>query len=192
MDSFLDTVESLFLAHGFSGTSLEMIARDGCVAVRTIYARFGEKSGLFSAIIARRNQSCATDLADLASDTRSLTTVVFEFGKRFLELISSRESIELQRIAITEASCIPGSGSTAYSSEFEQVHAVLVRFFERHDVQPQLRDDLDLAPLPALLINCVIGDPIHRFLFAPDRSMKAERDEALKQRLDLFFRAVLR
>ncbi|MEG1117818.1 MAG: helix-turn-helix domain-containing protein, partial [Janthinobacterium sp.] len=54
MDNLLHTAGCLFLEKGYGKVSLEMIAREAHVAVRTIYVKFGGKSGLFNAVVELR------------------------------------------------------------------------------------------------------------------------------------------
>lgn len=129
--------------------------------MRTIYIKFGSKAGLLSALITRRRTRYTAHLGDLASDTRPLLIVLTDFGMRFLELVSAPESIALQRMAIIESRCNPELGHTAYRSGFAQTYPLLSQFFERPDIRAQLRDRVNLQQVPALLISCVMGDPLH-------------------------------
>jgi AcrR family transcriptional regulator len=51
--ALLDAAGQLFAAHGFSGTTVEQIAREADVAVGTIYGNFGGKRGLYLAAVDR-------------------------------------------------------------------------------------------------------------------------------------------
>jgi hypothetical protein len=51
MQDLLDVAARLFLANGYTRTSLESIARAARVAVRTIYVKFGGKAGLLDAVL---------------------------------------------------------------------------------------------------------------------------------------------
>lgn len=42
-----------FLEHGYGNLSMETIARDARVSLRTVYSQFGGKAGLFGALIRR-------------------------------------------------------------------------------------------------------------------------------------------
>lgn len=191
-DSLLGTASALFIKQGYSGTSLEMIAREGRVAVRTIYIKFGGKAGLLAALLARRRERYAAHVRDLVSDTRPLTAVLTEFGMRLLDLIATQESIALQRMVISESPNNPELAETAYQSGIGQTYAVLAQFFERADIRAQLRHDVALKQLPSLLVSCVIGDPLHHFIFGPEQLCPAKREQALAGRIDLFIRGVLR
>lgn len=190
-DNLLSTAAALFIEKGYSGTSLELIAREARVAVRTIYIKFGGKTGLLSALITRGCARYAAHLGDLASDTRPLLIVMTDFGMRFLELVSAPESIMLQRMVISESHCNPELRHIPYRSGMAQTYALLSQFFERPDIRAQLRDDVDLQQLPALLISSVIGDPLHHFLFGSEQLTLSACKMALAARLELFLRGVL-
>ena len=191
-DHLLNTAAALFIKNGYSGTSLDLIAREARVAVRTIYIKFGGKAGLLSALITRRRTRYTAHLGDLASDTRPLLMVMTDYGMRFLALVSAPESIALQRMVIIESHCNPELGHTAYRSGIVQTYALLSRFFERPDIRAQLRDNVDLRQVPALLISCVIGDPLHHVLFGSEQLTRSACEMALAGRLELFLRGVLR
>jgi TetR/AcrR family transcriptional repressor of mexJK operon len=189
-ERLLDAAADLFMANGYAGTSLEMIAREARVAVRTIYVKCGGKAGLLGAVIARGRQAYATRLEDMVRDTRPLETVLAEFGARFLELISAPRAVALQRIVIAESHHNAELGLAYYQAGPGQTYAVLAQFFERADIAAQLRPDVDPHQLPSFLISCVIDDPLGRSLFYPQSS--SDSVGALERRLALFLRAVLR
>ena len=63
-DRLLDTAFSLFLEYGYGNLSLETIARDARVSMRTIYSQFGGKAGLFGAVIRRCSDQFVTSLSE--------------------------------------------------------------------------------------------------------------------------------
>lgn len=191
-ENLLNTAAALFLERGYSGTSLGLIAREAHVAVRTIYVKFGGKSGLLRALISRGRAHYSAHLTDLLTDTGPLLAALTEFGMSFLALISRPESIALQRMVIAESPSNPELGETFYHAGIGQTYALLAKFFERPEIRAQLRENIDLQQLPALLISCVVGDPMHRFLFTSEPSTDAIIQKALAARLDIFVCGILR
>lgn len=49
----LDAAERAFLAHGYAGTRVELVAAEAHVSVGTIYLHYGNKEGLYSAVLVR-------------------------------------------------------------------------------------------------------------------------------------------
>jgi hypothetical protein len=73
MQDLIDAAARLFLANGYTRTSLEAIARAARVAVRTIYVKFGGKAGLLDAVLmSRRDQFFR--MRDMDKDMRPSAT----------------------------------------------------------------------------------------------------------------------
>src|SRR4051812_4117311 len=84
--NLINVAAHLFLKKGYSNVSLELIAREARVAVRTIYVKFGGKAGLFSAVLLANRNRYFSDISQMENDERSVRDVLGEFGARFLEL----------------------------------------------------------------------------------------------------------
>lgn len=204
MQQLLDTAASLFLQKGYSGVSLEMIAREAHVAVRTIYVKFGGKAGLLNAIIAGGRLRHFSSMGDMQTDNRPLIQILSDFGLRYLELVSTPAAIELHRMVIAEGRTNPELAATFHQAGPLQTRAMLDRFFARLEIATQCRSDLAPAMLTSHLISCLMGDQATRFLVAQEQEQTQEqtqeqareqsRADMLRQAqlgVDLFLRATL-
>ena len=189
--NLIQTAAQLFLTMGYRNVSLELIAREAQVAVRTIYVKFGGKAGLFQAVLAaNRNKFIPQQQIEL--DTRPLRHVVGAFAEQFLALISAPDALEIQRMVITEAKTNPELASSFYAAGPKLARDMLGRYFARPDVRAQLRDELELDFIPTFLTTCIVGDGFARFLFNPADQPADEVSRRLQQRLELFYAAVLK
>lgn len=191
LNELTEVAGRLFLKHGYTGVSLETIAREARVAVRTIYVKFGGKAGLLKAVLVS-GRDRFFGVCDMESDTRPLREVVDHFARHFYDLLCAPEAVSMQRVVIAEAAGNPELATTFYEAGPKLTQEMLERFFARPEVRAQMRDDVPLELLPVHLVNCIAGDQVRRFLF-PDAQLT--RDEAMRQldqRLDLFYRSVLR
>lgn len=50
-EALLDSARREFMEHGFHGASLRRISADSGVSTNSIYTRFGDKAGLFAAVV---------------------------------------------------------------------------------------------------------------------------------------------
>lgn len=190
-NNLIETAGQLFLKLGYGKVSLELIAREAHVAVRTIYVKFGGKSGLFKAVlIANRDKFIAPE--QMATDNRPLKVVLGELSEHFLDMITAPEALEVQRMVISEARTDPEVAHSFFDAGPRQTREILAHFFARPDIREQLRDDLPFDQLPIFLFNCVLGDPFSRFLFDPAEQPRELVVERLHQRLELFYRSVLK
>ena len=187
----IDAAARLFLANGYTRTSLEAIARAARVAVRTIYVKFGGKAGLLNAVLmARRDQFFR--MRDMDKDMRPLRDVVGDFAHQFFDLLCKDQLIAMQRVVIAEAPGNPELADTFYGAGPRLTREMIDRYFARPDVRAQLREDLPFGQLTAFLISIISGDSVQRFVFPNAQPSSAEAHRLLDERLTMFYRAVLR
>ncbi len=191
MQDLVHTAGALFLKHGYRNVSLEMLAREAHVAVRTIYVKFGGKAGLLNAVLVA-NRERFFNTHDLDEDQRPFKEIVHDFAVHFFDLISMPEAVSMQRMVVADA---PGNvelAQTFFEAGPKQTRDMLVRFFSRPDIRVQLRDDLDVGMLAVHLLSCIEGDRFSRWLFEPVKVPRAQVMRELEQRLELFYRGVLK
>ncbi len=191
LQELVHTAGVLFIEHGYRNVSLEMLAREAHVAVRTIYVKFGGKAGLLKAVL-EANRERFFRPQEMVADPRPLKETVRDFALHFLDLISRPEALSMHRMVVADAPTNPELAHAFFEAGPQQTRDMLYRFLSRPDIRCQLRDELDIATLPVYLMNCIIGDPYERMLFAPLDNSPAQDEQALDQRLDLFYRSVLK
>jgi TetR/AcrR family transcriptional regulator, mexJK operon transcriptional repressor len=96
----LATALSVFLRSGYGGSTLDELAAEARVTKRTLYTFFGDKAGLFAAMV--------TDLAaavslDAAYDSDTLETL----ATRIISRVHSDELVGLHRLVIAETARFP-------------------------------------------------------------------------------------
>ena len=185
----IDAAGCLFIKHGYAGVSLEAIAREARVAVRTIYVKFGGKAGLLKAVLqARRERFFPVGKMDV--DQRPIREVIDEFAGYFYDMLCEPDAMILQRVVMAEASSNPELAETFYEAGPRMTREMLERYFARPDVRAQLRPDVPVDLLPAHLIACVNGDPVVRYLFPEREPGREEARRRLAERLELFYRSI--
>ncbi|MGH6646994.1 TetR/AcrR family transcriptional regulator [Aquabacterium sp.] len=185
------TAGRLFLDKGYGNVSLEMIAREARVAVRTIYIKFGGKNGLLSALLQDKRARFFSDI-DLDNDQRPLREVLEDFSTRLYNLLTSPEAMAMQRMLAAEARDNPQLVDTFFTMGPNITRDAIARFLQRPDVRAQLRDDLPEDQLPVHLINCVLGDQLSRVLRGQQEGTPEQCTAARRRRMELFYRSVLR
>lgn len=191
MHDLIQTAGQLFLRHGYRNVSLEMLAREAHVAVRTIYVKFGGKAGLLNAVLVA-NRERFFNTQDMEKDQRPLKQIVSDFAAHFLDLVTMPEALSMTRMVIADAPGNEELAQTFFDAGPKQTRDMLTRFFWRPDIRAQLRDDVNLDLLPVHLLNCVSGDQYSKLLFGPTPAPRAQVLRELEERLDLFYRSVLR
>jgi AcrR family transcriptional regulator len=99
----LDVAKHSFLVAGYPETSLDDIARESGIAKKTIYSRFGNKAGLFSAILLPLRQSLTAELQDIVIEARRPAFVLEAAARQLLDVCTRAEMIDLHRLLLVES-----------------------------------------------------------------------------------------
>jgi AcrR family transcriptional regulator len=112
-DHILDITLELLARHGYEGTSMHKVAGGARTSKETLYAWFGDKAGLFEALVSREAQAMNDELAaalaaeEPGGDARE---TLVRFGTDVLTLLLGPRSLTINRAAIAAASTSPELG----------------------------------------------------------------------------------
>jgi AcrR family transcriptional regulator len=124
----LEAARKVFLERGFDGASIEEIAGVSRSGKPTIYARFGKKEALFTAVVM---QSVAANMARIHAHTPTGATIEERLesrGAAILQWILVGDVVGLMRVAIAEARRFPGLASSVFGMARERAAEGLARF----------------------------------------------------------------
>lgn len=102
----LEVSEAEFLANGYSGTSIDAIARKAGVSKLTLYRRFTNKEGLFLAV-AMRAVADSSHIPSVRTDDRPAVDVLTDFAVEILNGYLAPKSLAITRLVVAEAPQFP-------------------------------------------------------------------------------------
>lgn len=172
--AILAAARELMLEHGYSRTSMEMIATTAGVGKPTVYNHFGSKKELFDAIVEVRRTTVLETLGVLRSPSHDVRSDLEAFAVRFQETVITDESQRWARLVIGESGRHPELAQTLFRSGPAHVLGLLARYLES---QSKLgRVDVDDPSLAAEhLLGLITGFDLLRGLMAV-RPRRTERD----------------
>jgi len=156
-DRLLDAALQLFLQHGYGNLSMEAIARDARVSLRTIYSQFGGKAGLFGALISR----CSDQFIGSLSDDEPLEEALIQFGRQFLYRVTRPDVLRMRAILIGESPRFPDLATLFYENGPRRTLDHLTRFFARHQQAGRI-GDIDPGFLADQFISALRGERLQR------------------------------
>ena len=162
----------VFLERGYQGASLDQLARASGVTKRTIYTDYGDKAGLFAAMV----DALAGGISHgpgTAGDT------LLTLATRIVFRIHSDELVGLHRLVIAESARLPELASAFY----EHTDARHIAALRAHLINEHGQDAGTLAPA---LFSLLLGENHRQRLLGVRRAStepEAERivHEALRQ-----------
>ena len=156
-DRLLDAAQQLFLEHGYGKLSMETIARDARVSLRTIYSQFGGKAGLFGALIGR----CSDRFIGSLCDQAPMEEALIGFARQFLYQITRPDVVRMRAILIGESPRFPDLATQFYEQGPKRTLAHLAEFF-RLQQRAGLITDIDAEFLADQFISAVRGERMQR------------------------------
>ncbi|MEU5984434.1 TetR/AcrR family transcriptional regulator [Streptomyces sp. NPDC047434] len=176
-EAILEAATSVFLDKGYSGTSMDDIAKLAAVSKQTVYKHFSDKEKLFAEIVLATTDRLDTTidlLADTPTDASNLEENLTRLARQFLTTLTHPQVIQLRRLIIANADVFPDLGTEWYERGFQRGLATLAATFQRLADQGLLRVD---DPLLAAnhFSGLLLWIPVNKAMFT-GRSQDTEAD----------------
>lgn len=167
-------------AKGYSGTSMLGIAKQAKASNETLYNWYGDKQGLFQALVTRNAEEVKKHLqAELQSDNDALS-ILGTLGPKLLALLTGDRSVALNRAAAADSS--GELGATLSKAGREAVFPLLEQVLLRAKDEGQLHFEHS-GEAVGLYLDLLLGDqqirrvigrlPAPSKTFIDDRSSRA-------------------
>jgi TetR/AcrR family transcriptional repressor of mexJK operon len=186
--SILEAAKKAFLAHGYSGASMEAIAEAAPVSKPTLYSHFKSKQDLFAAVIAGQCESLLGTLERSPSESKDPATGLKAIAREAVDLIYSSESLKLYRLIIAEQQHFPELGPQVYRSGAEPVLQQLSSYLYELEAAGALTIP-DVAVSSRLFLGMLKGDEHFRCMLGVQAGLSdAEKDAMINAAVSLFLK----
>ncbi|MEM6453300.1 MAG: TetR/AcrR family transcriptional regulator [Cyanobacteria bacterium P01_D01_bin.105] len=175
LEQLLEDATQVFLKHGYGSTSIDLVAREAHVAKRTIYQHFGDKDKLFGAVVRyRANTVYLNSLPAIEDSSQSLSQALEAFAHQLLDLVLLPDSIDLERIVISEARRFPELAEQFYVNGPKHAIVTLAQYLEIQNQLGaiQLDNSMDAA---THFFSLVLGEFHRRVLLGIDQPYSSEQ-----------------
>ncbi len=163
----IDAARTLFLRHGYAGTTMEQIAAAARLTKRTVYNNYGDKDALFRRIVAdvlAYAEAFARGLHEeftAGVTAANLRATLDDLARRLALGIVRPEVIALRRLLIGEARAFPRLGAEYFERAPGQVLDALASGFAQLGRRRLLRID-NARRAAAHFAYLVAGEPLDR------------------------------
>jgi TetR/AcrR family transcriptional repressor of mexJK operon len=140
----IEVAGAMFMKLGFDGTSIDAVAEAAAMSKRTVYARYRDKSELFSAALRDLIERWLVPINRFQSVDADLEPMLVEIARHLLTSALAPQAVSLHRIIIGEAERRPEFGRLANSEGRQAGIRAIAAALKRH--RAKLRgDDLEQA-----------------------------------------------
>lgn len=128
--AILQKARNIFLENGYAATTMSQVATEIGGSKGTLWSYFPTKEDLFTATIEDASMSFRIEIEESLNHKGKLSDNLRSFAVMFIEKVSTRDSIQLQRIIIGESARFPEIGRIFYERAFQPVHSRLAQYLE--------------------------------------------------------------
>jgi TetR/AcrR family transcriptional regulator, mexJK operon transcriptional repressor len=170
--AIIDAADTLFLRHGYQGTSMDEIAALAEVSKQTVYKNFPAKEGLFTEIVLRTLDQAGEPFREQIERLRSTSDLpgdLRDLARQYLGTVMQPRVLQLRRLVIGEASRLPALAEAYYQRAPERTITVLADCFQ-HLSGRGLLDTPDPPVAASHFAFLILGRPLDRSLFCRPES----------------------
>jgi TetR/AcrR family transcriptional regulator, mexJK operon transcriptional repressor len=155
----LDKALDLFLERGFERTTIDAIAAAVGMAKRTVYLRYGDKTGLFKAALKRAIESWIVPVERLrAAESDELGATLLRIGRLLVANVLNPAGLRLMRITNAESGRLPEIGAFSYTQGTAPTIAYLADLIRRRSRADGLEVS-DPEEAAMAFLHLVVGGP---------------------------------
>jgi AcrR family transcriptional regulator len=189
-EALLQAAAEVFFEQGFVATSIGAIIERAGGSKRNIYSEFGNKEGLFSAIVTNTADRALSTLAIEQIEGRDLQETLTAFGRQLMAIYMSPTLIGVYRIAVTEANRFPDLVKSFYEQGPGRAASQLAEVLEGAKERGEIRAD-DCLRVAGHFVG-MIRDNLHLQVVLGLRPPPSEQEvrEAVASAVEIFLNGV--
>jgi TetR/AcrR family transcriptional regulator, mexJK operon transcriptional repressor len=169
---------AIFLAHGFSASTTDMIQQAAAVSKSTVYSHYPNKEALFTAVIEAECEYNLATIRKLKFSNNRLEWILDEISRAYLDTVLSPEALALYRVVVAEGPRFPELARRFYVAGPGAMNSIVAELLDG----AMAKDELDFSSIgrdaaAALFVNMVRGEAQMQCVTHPDsRPSAAQRD----------------
>jgi AcrR family transcriptional regulator len=182
---------SIFLAHGFSAATTDMIQQAAGVSKSTVYAHYANKEALFKAVIEAECETFLQRMRRIKLEPGHLREVLDALARAYLTIVLSPEALCLFRVVIAEAPRFPDLARHFYLIGPKTANNIVATHLEH----ASKIGEVDVSSVghdaaAAIFVNLVRAEPQMQCLTHPgSKPSAAQHDLWASQAVNTFLRA---
>lgn len=173
-EQILAAATSMFLDHGYTGVSIDEIVKAVGGSKTNVYSQFGNKEGLFAAVVQTLCADFLHDFIRLDISGLDAGNGLRRLGRELLGILLKDAHIAFQRLIIAESGRFPALSQVWYAAGPQQSRQFMASFIESKQRDGSLRP-CDPMTAATLFHDMVVSDPLYRALQRQVPDLRATR-----------------
>lgn len=179
---------TLFLQHGYSGTSMDAVTAEAGVSKATVYSHFKSKEILFASLMREGSESVFAQFPVLKRGNGSPEDDLHSFFGPILQLIVAKRGYAWHRLVIAEGVRHPENSRLFYECVIEKIVTLIQGYLHGLVLEGGLPPNTDTKLAAEALLSLTIIRPIHTILLLGPEGI--DRCGSLKFNIHLFLKGL--
>jgi TetR/AcrR family transcriptional repressor of mexJK operon len=184
-EQIIAVASELFLAHGLNGVSVDAVVDRAGGSKSSVYSYFGNKEGLFIAVVERLCAEILVPLAAIDVTGLPLEAGLAEIARVFLDTILAERTLALHRLVVAESARLPQLGAVWFAHAPQTTYALVSRFLEAYQRAGRLRR-MEPNRAAKLFLDMLTFDVHHRALLGIEMANGEQIDRLIADAVDIF------
>ncbi|MDG6774117.1 TetR/AcrR family transcriptional regulator [Thiomicrorhabdus sp. ZW0627] len=179
----LEVAETVFLAQGYEGSSVNEIVRLSGGSLGTLYRIFGNKLGLFEAVFKKKSKEIFTQFDDETFWTDDIAESLFQFGRTLQNVALSSDGLAIYRLVITENNLDQGEIQKIFYKYGPQTATTMLENYLKKQMASGRIELMDCKLAATQFLEMIKGPFILRSLFCeevPEEEIILALNQAIK------------
>lgn len=159
-EQILETATTLFLERGYADVSVDEIVKAVGGSKTNVYSQFGNKEGLFVAVVEALCADFLHDFKQLELAGMKPAPGLKRIGNRLLAILLEARHIAFQRLIIAESGRFPALGRVWFAAGPQQSRRLMAGFIAAKQQEGSLRA-IDPMMAATLLHDMVVSNPLY-------------------------------
>jgi TetR/AcrR family transcriptional regulator, mexJK operon transcriptional repressor len=182
---------AVFLAHGFSAATTDMIQQASGVSKSTVYAYYSNKEALFEAVIEAECAAFLQSARQINFSSGNVRTVLELLGRAYLDIVLSPAGLALFRAVVAEAPRFPNLARHFYLVGPQVMNGIVAKHLDEAAKNGEIDFSVVGRDVAAtVFVNLVRAEAQMQCLTHPDSSPSAaQHDQWVEVAVTTFLRA---
>ena len=159
-EKILNTATAIFLERGYADVSVVEIIKTVGGSKTNVYSQFGNKEGLFVAVVDTLCADFLRDFTQLALSGMKPAQGLKHIGNNLLSVLLEARHIAFQRLIIAESGRFPALGRVWFAAGPQQSRHLMAAFIASKQQEGSLRA-IDPLQAATLLHDMLVSNPLY-------------------------------
>lgn len=174
--AFLQAASDVFLEQGYEAASVNEVVRRAGGSLATLYSQFGNKDGLFWAMIEEATSNFGQVMKDEAADDRPLREGLQAIGEEYISRMLQPRGLAMFRVMVGEAKKFPEIARRFFKLGPDHTRATVAAYLMKRGPAEGITYDQERAELDAAFF-CEMIRSRHHYRMLWDETYQVTEEE---------------